>query len=1097
MKYLECPDLHFAPEYAETFNMVSEAICSAAIKNEVAFIALPGDLFERPIYATERGGINELRRHVKKWSNICPVVSVYGTPSHEAPGSLDALIDSGLIVLHPGNVYGLFDYIGNGEYTVIDINNNNNIATPLSIIFGTPELSKKTIQAQLSLTAEEANAAATNLFSQYIQEFVAPMRLKYESIPAFMLFHGVVCDSKKEHSDDIIIRASDIVIHSEDFIPANLTRVSLGHIHKPWESEIINAGYSGSWGSSWNEKGFIPAMTLIDTESNPVRLPYGTPKRLKIISPLTSYDPEIAYWLDSKDENASLPDSVHPWSRVTFNPDRMETRRVSDEQAATAKSLRAFFKIADPNVSEKILQKVDMIETIIKPNSIKAINLSMQSVEVSGCILFKGKTAKLDLSKYPVGVNGLRGNNGAGKSSILSFCSPYPVVIGKDTDSGRTSAIKDFFNGKDSYIKKEITVNGLIHTHLITIKAAHTQSPKVECYITIDGQPQLDKGTFDEMFQTCEEIYGSFNDYLLTSFYVQPLQGKTGSSLMSATMTDIRDLVQSIAGIDREQEKRYALDQVSMLAESIKKSESWLSTAREFQVDIDDLNNQIIVIQSNIKTKQDLLSSIEAKGFEHKKVLENLTNQKIKSDSEYQRKTENSIKTTSLCEEKSIIESKIESLKTIANNIDSYKKQLSIDDDAKKVNAEIEAVCSRNRIKKSEYDQAVNAELSTIRDKNRAEKIKYEDEKREIEQEVFKLTNSIMASTLTINSINHPCPKCGYIQDEDELIKHKSLLSEMELKLNPLKEKLESLFPPVDLQLFSSIDLPNYENEAQLLPIMTASTRNAIEQKLLTAGDAPVQIATLQGKLEGIKNQIIDIENQFYNIDDTINQKVIAAQYELNETRKEYELVRDEISILNARLSSVNESIKNANEVSEKIKFAETDLAKYKIDNEDWAYIAKMLQPSKVPAIELDMVLDAIDSEASRIIEPFLEAKYQIRTETQQQGKSGTVDKFDILIHDSETGIDKSFLKHSPGEKAFFNDAYVKALVRQRNERAHRHYDPIIMDEADGPIQPERVSEYYEMQRRYWKSNRVLVVSHSPASHEYIESVIKMEDVVK
>ena len=85
-------------------------------------------------------------------------------------------------------------------------------------------------------------------------------------------------------------------------------------------------------------------------------------------------------------------------------------------------------------------------------------------------------------------------------------------------------------------------------------------------------------------------------------------------------------------------------------------------------------------------------------------------------------------------------------------------------------------------------------------------------------------------------------------------------------------------------------------------------------------------------------------------------------------------------------------------------------------------------------------------------------------------------------------------MKHSPGQKAFFSDAYVKALVRQRNERSMRSYAPVIMDESDGPIQPELVGQYYEMQRRYWDIP-VLVVSHSPASHEHIIQHIDIEEV--
>src|SRR5690606_14292498 len=133
--------------------------------------------------------------------------------------------------------------------------------------------------------------------------------------------------------------------------------------------------------------------------------------------------------------------------------------------------------------------------------------------------------------------------------------------------------------------RSTLTVNGQIHEHLITIKAPHTQNPKTECYLTIDGVPALDKGTFDEMMAKCEDLYGPFSDYLLTTFYVQPQQSKHPSGLMSATMTDIRDLVQSIAGIDREAEKRFALDRVKELTDEAERIATWLEQSADFVVD--------------------------------------------------------------------------------------------------------------------------------------------------------------------------------------------------------------------------------------------------------------------------------------------------------------------------------------------------------------------------------------------------------------------------------------------------------------------------------------------------------------------------------
>ena len=155
------------------------------------------------------------------------------------------------------------------------------------------------------------------------------------------------------------MRSSDIVIHTEDLLPANIDRWSLGHIHTPWESKIINAGYPGFPGmdsNPWGKRDFVPAMNLVSllqmgpkpyVECHPN--PYGTPMRKKITDPALAIDPTVAYWLVSDNPNAMLPASVHPWSRVTFDEVRNETRRVTKEQAKDVKKLSDLYKLIDPN----------------------------------------------------------------------------------------------------------------------------------------------------------------------------------------------------------------------------------------------------------------------------------------------------------------------------------------------------------------------------------------------------------------------------------------------------------------------------------------------------------------------------------------------------------------------------------------------------------------------------------------------------------------------------------------------------------------------------------------------------------------------------
>lgn len=1115
IKFLEVPDFHFSPKWADVSKQAGDAVLRAACERAVDFIAIPGDLYDAPIMATDKGGINALRAIIKNWVQVCPVVAVQGTPSHDGPGCYGILEDLGITLLQPGIAYRFNAFpacispLGTQE--------------PDCLLFGIPELNKQTIQSQLSLNAEQANAEATILLDAYIADFIAPMRLKHQGIPAVGLLHGNVSDSHRDNETDIILRASDIVIHTESLMQARLDRWSLGHIHTPWESSVICAGYAGYAGidsNPWGKRDFVPAMNLVRIESGTTsieRIPYGTPERRKISKPLASYDPAVAYWLVSDDADAQAPGG-HPWSRITYEEHHKETRRVSSDQASQAKTLGDLFKLIDPKgATQDILDLVDTIPQQKRGDSSASVDLAMTYLKVAGCSFFGGKTIEFDLASLPSGVTAIRGDNGAGKSSLLAFCSPYPVIIGKDTSSGRPSAIKDFFSAKDSMIEKRFTVNGAEHRHLITIRGAHTQSPKTECYLYIDGTSQLDCGTFDEMMEACERIYGPYSDYLLTSFYVQPLQGKTGSSLMSATMTDIRNLVQSIAGIDREAEKRFALDRQAEAEKQCASLASWIAGSER---NLEDVASLEASKQASLEQSQEASASAKLAQEEladEQGLLEFLLSRQALSNSERERKMQDMRKLELLEHDLSSSKSRLDNARNAALELANLRLRLDAAEKASAHNREVDEAIYRNRMaeravqeklaayKQSVADimQAYNMECMNVDTMNRKAKLKHETDRDMLYMQLDSDEQRIKHISARIETEAVPCPQCGYVSPDiaKRTALLKSQLAEIRTSVDATKDKIKAMMPPVQVPHPPKPELPQKPTDEPILEPVAAKVKAEdgahIRLLITNAERAKDEIASIKADIEHAKHGIAEIEQATYDIDDGILQKVELQRQSIATASSKLLAYQRTVAQERAHMADLDARIQRSLALAGEIAQAKEQEESCSIASSRWRYIASMLQPSKIPALELDLMLDSIDAEASRILEAYQEGRFAIETETQSTGKAGQVDRFDILVHDSETGEQRSFMKYSPGQKAFFSDAYVKALVRQRNERAHRSYKPVIMDESDGPIQPELVASYYEMQRRYWTDCPVLAVSHSPASHEHIEHSIDIQEIKK
>jgi len=1119
IKFIEAPDLHCAPEHRDINIANAARIAEAERENAVDFIALPGDLFNSPLIATTKGGLTDVINMVKNWLKICPVVAVEGTPSHDGPGAYAALEECGLILLRPGYVYALVANNGFQKITLSKYYNEIEYGPRRAILFGIPELNTDNILSRLQISAEEANAEAVKQLQNYIERFIAPERAKYPDIPAIGLLHGVVSDTAQEFSDDVVIRSSDIVIKTDVLARANLTRWSLGHIHTPWESKKISAGYAGSWGINWKERGFVPAMNLVEIYDRKIsidefkhpstgirkiesftttlsRIPYGTPRREKINRPAGAINPEVAYWLETDDPDARLAADLHPWSRVTRKAAQRETQRITAQQAANVRSLADLFRLIDLSVTPEVLALVEKITEAIPEPPMNPVKVSVDEITVKGCDFWRGRTFTVRPTDWP-SMTLLLGDNGDGKSAAAGFLTPYPIIVGKDTKSGRASAIKDFFSGRDSSIEKILTVNSQQHRHLITLKGAHTETCKGECYLWIDGASQLDCGTFDEMFNECERLYGPYQDYLLTTFYVQPLQGKTGSSLMSATMTEIRDLVQAIAGIDREKEKRFALDEVKRLEDALAAIESWLQGAEAFAVDIDALISQREKEKAARTGLAETLKLIENDG---KKISDDLSKAReaaAASNEQENLKRMNEARTGKLKTEANELRGIIERQNILADALPEYRARLT----SIQVRDEILAA---NRQLKLDYDTLVlayNSDLSALRESRKRANDENQEQYRK-QQDAYDRTKKIIELNICeleseIKRLNTPCEKCGYLaEDATEAIRLATqAIKESKEKLHGLALPPVPVLVPIPTELEMPLPTQPVYAVAPHVEGTAASVQMLIEQAL-TASEKGT--AALKQKLGG-EIEIKMLEAIKYAIDPEAHEVVARLEVEYAKHRDAYTATKSDLVLTEQNISSLSSAILEAQKHQDELRRKRIECASLAIEETNWKYIAAMLQPAKIPALELDLVIDAIDEAATKNIAPYRDGIYSFHTTTQAQGKKAAVDRFDILVHNDETGLDKSFLYFSPGQKAFLNDAYVKALIQQRNDRAHREYSPIISDEADEPIKPERIAEFYEMQTAYYSASaaRVVVISHAVNAHMYIQKQISIKECLQ
>lgn len=272
---------------------------------------------------------------------------------------------------------------------------------------------------------------------------------------------------------------------------------------------------------------------------------------------------------------------------------------------------------------------------------------------------------------------------------------------------------------------------------------------------------------------------------------------------------------------------------------------------------------------------------------------------------------------------------------------------------------------------------------------------------------------------------------------------------------------------------------------------------NNLKQKIENSKNVEIEINTLQNELKNAKKRSKELEIDINNIsiDTEIDQKVIDKTTEINILRKAAAELQKTGAALEEQKKGLDKNILDIENEELKIQEMKNGISKQLQDKADWTEIAMLLGSNKIPALELDLKLDAIDSEATKILEPYQDGQFSFRSTTQVEGKKQAVDKFDIKIHDSISGMEKSFVEFSPGVKAVFSDAMVKALINNRNTNT---YNPTIVDEADNPVNPKHIQEFYMIQENYFRQDpemKVLIVSQCTEAKAYIENFKDIKEI--
>lgn len=755
-----------------------------------------------------------------------------------------------------------------------------------------------------------------------------------------------------------------------------------------------------------------------------------------------------------------------------------EIIKVKTNTEKLAEYLRVNEVEADKGIYDSLKEIEDNMEIkYVRPRH----SFTLLKVSLRGSIGLKEKSGRedfvLDFSAYPDGLIALTGRVGAGKSTLIENCQPYPQML------TRTGKLQDHFYLRDSYRKLlYVDEEGTYYDIMLDIDGKN-KSGKVKAFVStgkdlkaLKPVPECD-GNVDAYSKWVVDTFGTMDLYLRTAFYTR---GKTGSipDIAYATKGEKKALFSTLIGIEGLTDISIAAREKSKdVSKEIERLELKLvdltdcMTEDDIEEEIKSTQKNITKIQKNITLLTDKISELEAEISDD--VSEKIAGLKGKLDS--------------LFDTKADLESQEAFIKRYNDSLENMNR-------AEKLYAELDK-------KNSEISSFEKDTLTKL--KAEWEEIKTQINLHAHDYDVLLAKRDVFKSGIS-DSINDTCPTCGQklpdvkIKELNEaLAKQTKELSDMDVKLSELKSTADKLREEADTHEY---------HKARLTLEGMVAERDKLSAQITPDMPEPYDITNFKAQYKALKSPdtiyirlkdvISDIENteaeikHLEEVDDTaIREDIKSFHLELDEATQNKNDYLMKIGSLKEQLKSLIETEKANENYQSQIDARKVTLSHYDI-------LDRAFGQNGIQALELEALSPEIADITNDVLETVFGGEYKVSFETLRLGSSGKlIEDFSILVETVSTGTIRPLEWVSGGEGTIIKEALYNAFSMAREKASGFSFKTKFMDEMDSAIDPDFRPKYLQMVKSVHELSgtcHTVMITHSSEIKDGVESRIEL-----
>lgn len=1131
MKILHTADLHLCREHAEEGLKSLNAIKGRVAAGDIDAVIVAGDTWDSAIINSETSCFNSFLDVFSEIAKHSPIVTVYGTPTHDVTGSLEILKRFGVTVAQ-----------GFCEIPT---------RSGLLGIVGIPEPRRSAI---VSMFGDEAGKdKIDDLIRKGLDQYAMKMALEVKKEKEFgeyehyvCVYHGDVAGCKyRPNSAETIERGTGIAMTTDQLMSIGCDYYALGHIHDPQQIGTLPMYYAGSAYPKNFGETHDAGFNVVDLECMEVeRDSYGHPQNVKITSADWEkndvYGKRVWLCLKSGDEKELLEKLMEngavAGSRVSINPDADETVRASEitEVKTTAEKVDVYAKASgtEKQFTDGVHDKIRELDNVMSEKTGNGSgSWRLIRVKLRGAIgIWKGlhkDEITVDFTKYANGLIAVCGKNGNGKTTLIENCHAYPQLL------TRNGTLKDNFRLRDSCreVVYQNATTGQYRKFLIQIDG-ETKSGLTKYYAFTSNNdadyepvPEVD-GTLAPYNALVNSLFGDINLFMRTSFITQK-SPKNLPDLASATKGEKKQLFAELAGISylqgyadkakdngdaiaRENEKTEAqLEILRPMIEAKKSIEEEIarneSIAAEAEAALPDLEKRVNVLKEKV-------AGFETVSRHNADVIEKINelNRQIADI-----KSKNEAVSAKMIRLRDSISKEAEA----ENTLKTYQEYEA---EHKAENDKMVSSLSGNAALMSEYEKA-NSEFN--------------DSCKDAESKIRDLTSKISENDFSYKTVlrdikdleekvakpfDDTCPYCGQKLPEDQIEPKRKLFEQnkkslegkntdkakFENVLSGLKKDLEEVQEERDAMDFNAPIKPKLAtyNRAHLDDLeskMRNIDKSGAEKIIQEAATAKAVIEELKNQFTGnaeqnekLNKDLESVKAELEPYDSLEHSQAMTAQTEaetaLSEKEKEKQFAEYGITTGKEKLADIEAKSKEIRKLQK-----ECDKNEQNID--EWKYLEKAFGKDGIQALELDALSPNIASIANRILKKAGYDKFSIDFATTRIGGTGSktkqIEDFIIYAIDNSDGSRTTIDNLSGGESIWIRKAIYEAFTAMRRQNTNFSFLTSFNDEADGALDEQSKEDYtriLEAAREESKIEQIVVITQSEEVKAMIDQKIEM-----